>query len=71
MGLGAPTIKEKTKKENIMTAEETVVADMLLAAIDKAEKGAALPGETYTARSQAIRDYEVFITAACRRASIK
>ena len=68
-GLGALTIKKKTKKENIMTDKEKVVADMLLAAIDKAEN-TATPGNA-TDRSRAICDYETFISAAFRRAEIK
>ena len=52
-----------------MTDEEKVVAEMLLAAIDKADNS-VVPGRS-TGRAEAINDYHTFIDAAFRRASIK
>jgi hypothetical protein len=47
-----------------------IVADLLLEAINKAGD-TATTGGTFTPRSQAIGDYERFISAAVRRAEIK
>lgn len=68
--MGGLTIEKKNKKENIMTEEEKVVADMLLATIKDSGTKATTGGE-FTPRSQAIVDYERFISAAFRRAEIK
>ena len=57
-------------KENIVTEKEKVVVDMLLEAINTAGNEAKTGGE-FTARSQAVINYERFIAAAERRANIK